>query len=176
MNLANLTEDKLFERLKNNKSKKNYWDNIRELRRRGTKTIFKTCTELANSENKKLIRIAIYILGQLGTPSRPFGRKTVLILLRLIKKKKNDSELKSEILFELSRINEFLNIKEINNLVKYKDNKNYKIRLNLVHAIGGVEKQIVVDTLIYLMQDENAKVRNWATFSIGTLSERNNKK
>jgi hypothetical protein len=64
MSRQHWTNDKLFTRLLNNKSDKTYWDNIRELRKRGSEDIFTRCYQLATTGNDLERETAMTVLAQ----------------------------------------------------------------------------------------------------------------
>ena len=85
----NWTSEKIFSRLVNNKTKKTYWENIRELRSRPNKEVFNRAVELTKSKDKKEKVIGIDVLAQMGLNPRYNQKKTVKIFLSLLKKKNN---------------------------------------------------------------------------------------
>jgi HEAT repeat protein len=61
----------------------------RELQIRGGKLVFKETAQLLESDNKNIRELAAFILGQLGTPKRPFKAKSIRLLLRLLQSETN---------------------------------------------------------------------------------------
>ena len=57
MGRENWTNEKIFERLVNNKSEKTYWNNISELRKRANDEVYNQAYEFAKSQidKKKII-------------------------------------------------------------------------------------------------------------------------
>ena len=56
----------------------------------------------------------------------------------------------------------------------YKSDKSLEVRQGLVFALGGLDNDLAIDTLITLTNDKNTWVRNWATFGIGSQSDKDN--
>jgi HEAT repeat protein len=174
MSRKNWTVEKLFFRLINNKSDKTYWDNIRELHRRGNKEVFYKGYRLASSKVDKEKIIGIDVLAQLGLENRPFKKQTLKLYFQLLKKEKNVKVLWTT-LYAIGHNNEELTQSQIKILTSFINNKNIEIRKSLVYALLAVQDQKAIDTLIILTNDKIASIRDWATFGIGTQIDRNNK-
>lgn len=54
-------------------------------------------------------------------------------------------------------------------LIKFSSNPNQRIRYSVAFALGKYAEDDAIETLLQLMRDESAEVRDWATFAIGTL-------
>ena len=87
----NWKNEKIFERLVNNKSQKTYWNNISELRKRATEEIYDQAYKLAKSENAKKKIIGIDVLAQLGFDPRIGQKKTVKLYFELLENKQNET-------------------------------------------------------------------------------------
>ena len=175
MSRKNWSNEKIFERLITNKSRKTYWDNIGELRSRPNKEVFQKSFNLLNSESKKEKLIGIDILAQLGFNPRPFKKETLKRYFELLNEE-NDKEILMSILYGIGHNNEELTAKQIVKLIQYKTHKNVEVRQGLVSALLGIEDEKAVNTLIELTQDKVSSIRNWATFGIGSQIELSNHK
>lgn len=164
------SNDKLFERLQKNKSNKGYWDNIWELRKRSTMSVFEKCWELVHSNIPKDRIIGFDVLAQLGVSSRPFCKESVKLFFEILEYEK-DYKVISSILFAIGHNNENLNQKQINQLILYKTNKDSFIRYALVSSLLGLENYQAIQTLIELSSDKVPSIRDWATFGIGSMIE-----
>ena len=165
--------EKIFDRLVNNKSKKTYWDNITELRKRVNDDVYNLAYKLSHSESDKKKIIGIDVLAQLGFDTRYRQLETISLYFELLETKQSDNVLFS-ILFGISHNNENLTKKQISKLIGFKDSKNSDIRFSLVSALSGVEHSMAIETLIELSNDSFSSIRNWATFGLGTLCELDN--
>ena len=174
MSRKNWTSEKIFNRLVNNKTKKTYWENIRELRKRPNKDVFNRAVELAKSTNKKEKVIGIDVLAQLGLNPRYNQKKTVKIYFNLLKKEQPIKVLTS-LLYGIGHNNENLKSEVVNLICLLKNHKYSDVRFSLAVALGGVENGKAIETLIALSKDKNSYVRDWATFGIGSQIELNNK-
>lgn len=169
----NWNNDKIFNRLVNNKSQKTYWNNISELRKRATEEIYDQAYNLANSKIDKNKIIGIDVLAQLGFDPRIRQQKTVELYFELLEIEQNDDVLFS-LFFGISHNNANLSEKQVLKLTEFKNSKKKDIRYSLVSALSTVENSKAIETLIELSEDKYSAIRNWATFGIGTLSEESN--
>lgn len=167
------TDEKLFERLLTNRTKKTYWDNIRELRKRPNQCVFDRAVGLIKTNTDKEIIIGIDILAQLGFNPRFKQIEIVEICFSLLEKEQTPKVLES-ILFAISHNNEILRNDHILTLTKLKTHSYCIVRYGLVQALSGLEQKDAIETLIELSTDKDPDIRNWATFSLGTQIETNN--
>lgn len=163
-------DDKLLERLLNNKSERTYWDIISELRRRPSKQLFEKCLQLAGCENPKARKIAIDILSQLGITPRPYYKKSVALFFSILKKEK-DEEVIHSLLYAIGHNNENLSDNQVKNICLFRNSEVLKIKQAVTFALGGVDNPKAIETLIILSSDKSASIRDTATFAIGSLSE-----
>lgn len=167
------TDEKIFIRLLNNKSERTYWENIQELHHRCNDYVFAKSAELIKSNSQKARQIGVDALAQLGIGERPFEKETLQLYFDLLENE-SDAEVLMSILFAIGHNNyETLNDAQITLLATFKENKDFSIRWGLVCALLGVNKPKAVKTLIFLMNDKTATVRDWATFGIGTQIKKN---
>lgn len=164
---------KLFDRLLKNKTKKTYWEKVRELQTRATQDVFDKCVELIQSSHAKERIIGVDVLAQLGLPPRPFLKETLKLYFEILKTEKEEAVIGS-ILFAIGHNHELLNKSQIEMVASFKKHTASFVREGVMFALLGINRQIAIDTLIYLMDDKVAYIRNWATFGIGDLIEKNN--
>jgi len=172
MSLTNYSNEKLFDRILNNKSNKNYWKYISELRKRKTKDIFEKSIELTKSEISKEKKIAINILAQFGYP-RLHQKEILKTYFNLLKTEK-DKNVISSILYAIGHNNDNLTEKQIDIVCSFKNHKSVNVRHGLVSAILTIDKTKPIITLIQLTKDKDSDIRDWATFGIGTQIETDN--
>jgi HEAT repeat protein len=91
-------------------------------------------------------------------------------------KKEENPKLIYSILVAIGHNNERLTKSHITKIEKFKDSRNSDIRFGLVMALSRCKHKYADDILIFLTHDKHADVRDWATFSIGSLSESNDPK
>jgi hypothetical protein len=175
MNLKNCTTEKLFSRLLHNKTKKNEWSYIGELFRRPTEDVFQKCVQLTQSLEINERIIGVNVLSQLGSDKCPFQKETVKLLFGMLEKEVNPKII-AFILFAIGHNNEKLTMPHISQIDKFKESKNSDIRFSLVMALLRCKHKGALNILIFLSEDTHSKVRDWATFSIGNISDSNDPK
>jgi HEAT repeat protein len=174
MSKNNWTDDKLLARLCNNKSDKSRWDNITILRKRPSEELFYTCVELTKSKDPKIRSIGIDVLAQMGLTPRPFLKQTLQLYFDLLKSE-TDSEVLMSLLYSIGHNNDKLSKTQIEKLCAFSNNENNCVKEGLVSALLGINNLTAIETLIILSSDTLSRIRNWATFGLGTQIERNNK-
>ena len=162
------TDEKLFDRLSNNRSDSTYWDNVRELRSRPNNHVFEKAVELTNSKQPKDRKTGVNILAQLGVSPRPFYDTTIVLFFNILEKE-TDTDIIEALLYAIGHNNSVLNNEQIEKICSFKD---FIYKESLVSASLGIDNEKAIDTLIYLSENTSANVRNWATFGIGTQIER----
>ena len=167
------TSEKLFSRLQNNKSQKNYWDYISILRQRTTKEVFEKSVQFAQSKNPKEKIIGIDVLSQLGILPRPFLKQTIKLFFELLKDEKNPKVLRS-LLFAIGHNNENLTSKQIGKLAEFTTTKNPLIKEGLVSSLLMINHPKAIESLITLSSDKISHIRDWATFGLGTQIDEDN--
>lgn len=170
MGRNNWSNETLFNHLLKNKTKKTYWDNIRELRKRGTESLFSKCVVLTDSDVEKERIIGVDILSQLSTSTeiKPFSKRILTHLIDLLYTEKSVLVLDS-ILAGIGHNNENLVLeKDIKLVANFKKSKYSNIRQSVIFALLGIRNTIAIETLIDLSKDRNDNVRSWAVFGLGS--------
>jgi HEAT repeat protein len=165
------SDEKIFSRILNNKTDHTFWDNVRELRSRPNVYVFERSAQLTRSNDIEEILTGVQILAQLGSPLRPFLKKTLNIYFQLIRSTK-DPKVLSSIFFGIGHNNSNLSNAQIETLSKFKDSTNRQVKEGLVLALSGIDHPSAINALIQLSNDKASWVRNWATFAIGSQIER----
>lgn len=164
--ITNYSTQKLFIRLLTNKSKANYWNYIIELRKRKTNEIFKKSIVLTQSNSIKERIIGINILAQFGQP-RQHKKEIIQIFFKLLQSETNKYVI-SAVFFGIGHNNEKLTNKQVNILTSFQKHKSTYVRYSLVFALCTIQREQAIDTLIYLSNDRDVKIRDWATFGLGS--------
>lgn len=174
MSRINWSNEKLFERLLTNQSTRTYWDNVKTLCTRPEKAVFKRCSALVKSKLPRERRIGIDVLSQLGGEERPFQKQTLALYIRILPKE-SDVKVLESLLHAIGHNNKELDDKGIDKLSYLKKHRYAVVRYGVIHALQGVDRPAAIDMLIELSTDKDTDVRDWATFSIGSMITRNNK-
>ncbi|MCY0970016.1 hypothetical protein [Chryseobacterium wangxinyae] len=165
--------DKLFERAHIAKTENNYWNQIFELRKFvGEKMIYQ-CFSLIDSEDLKSKQIGIDILSQLGINRKNFIKQLFERIFEIFEIFENEKLIYTS-LIALGHNNQSLKTKHFKALQKFKNSKSSKIRYALTFSLLGIEKKPAIDMLIKLAHDKSFKVRDWATFGLGTQLKTDN--
>lgn len=149
-----------------------YWVLVRELHRRGTRSIFDEAERLGASEDQRALRLACDVLGQLGyEQGRPFAVETLPLLARVCAEDPSPAVLDSAI----SALGHLGTPESCGLVVAHAAHADASVRLAVACAlpsIAGVEwlpaTHPAVVTLMALSSDADSDVRDWATFGLGS--------
>ncbi len=172
--LNNYSTDKIFTRLLTNKSEKNYWNYVQELRKRKTEDIYERSILLTKSSSVKERIIGVNVLAQFGFP-RLHKREIIHTFFELLKNE-TSIDVVSAILYAIGHNNEKLTKNQIDLLCSFSGHKSNDIKQGVVFALCTIEKEKAIDTLILLSNDKKTSIRDWATFGLGSQLEIDNEK
>ena len=141
-----------------------YWDLVGILQRRDTPEALSRNTQLCQSSSPVKRCLGADIVGQLGVPKRTFPKECLSILIQMLQAEK-DVEVLRAILIALGHLGED---EAIEPAVRFHRHPDPRVRHGVVFALTGHEDQRAIETLVELSQDEDAEVRDWATFGLGT--------
>ncbi|MBL4706681.1 MAG: hypothetical protein JKY54_19280 [Flavobacteriales bacterium] len=174
MSRKNWPSEKIFARLLNNKTKKTYWDNISELRRRPDQSVFKKAHDLAKSNIDSHKIIGLDVLQQLGFAPRFNKNQTVQLHFELLAEPQSNKVFRS-IFYGIGHNNDDLSKNQVSKLTEFKTLKDLDVKHALISAISGIENSNAINLLIEFTEHQTSSIRNWATFGIGTLIELDNR-
>lgn len=143
-----------------------YWSFIEILHARGSEEEFELALKLSKSEASEDRRIAADILGQLGWEEKAYQDESVSRLIELLSDANPDVVYSAAI--ALSHREDERAIPPLLKLVRHPA---VEARRGVVFALGGHRGDEVVAALMELSRDEDADVRNWATYGFGTLCD-----
>lgn len=135
-----------------------------EIQTRGGRTNFLKAFEFCKAIDPHIRNEGAFILGQLGTPERPFREESTPVLINLLENDPDDS-VRAAAAAALGHLGNSLAIPP---LIRSAADNSAEIRFNTAFALGCFNSHDVVNTLIILSTDPDNDVRNWATFGIGT--------
>lgn len=149
-----------------------YWDAVRELQRRNDEETYTAATALTRDADLDRRALGVDILGQLGFAlnerDRAFREPTIELLLELVEREREPHVIAS-ILDAFGHIHDPRTIGPTVALAAHPD---AHVRLSVVHGLFRHDDDRAVDTLLTLMEDPDDDVRDWATFELGTINDR----
>ena len=171
--MKTLEIDKLFERAYKAKTENNYWNQIFELRKFVNEKMISECFQRIDYDDLKYKKIGIDILSQLGANRKKFIKQLFERIFIIFETSENEKLICTS-LMALGHNNQHLKTNHFKILLKFVDSKSKKIRYALTFSLLGIENKFALDMLIKLAQDKSLKVRDWATFGLGTQLETDN--
>ena len=133
---------------------------------RGSAEVFDAMQALATSDDPSARSVAAFVLGQLGVPTRTFAADGAAALERMAAVEQDPHAL-------ASIAHAFANLggpHGIELLLHLRAHPAPEVRFGVAHALAGRDDPRAVDALIALSSDEDADVRDWATFGLGILA------
>lgn len=173
------TLQQLFERaLRVKLNNKAYWKYVSQLRRRGERQTFLTARDLCHSRILHRRVLGIDVLCQLrhykneGKPDWHNSRAVfVHASRRIIRPLLQDGRI--DVLISAIHALWHLSDPKIACYVsRFSTHRNLGVRCGVACALGGDGSPLAIKTLIKLTEDKYAQVRDWATFGIGDLMEK----
>lgn len=143
------------------------WEAVAALHWRGSEEACERAVELCHSICTVERRVGADILGQLGIPERTFPNRCLRVLLGMLRAEQDASVLKS-VLIALGHLRQDGAIGPAASFRRHPDSA---VRDAVIHVLMGHDDPLAIDSLIELSTDEDARVRDWATFSLGTQTE-----
>jgi HEAT repeats len=149
-----------------------YWAHVRALHFRSGRDIFDEAVRLCANPDPISRSVGADILAQLGvrrgatTANYPFADESTPVLVALLA----DTE-RLVIVSALYALGH-LGMGEPAHLARLASHESEDVRCALAYALGGRNDPISVDRLIALSADPDCDTRNWATFALGALSEK----
>ncbi len=142
-------------------------DAVAALHYRGSQEVFDAALDLLRSEYPRARAVGSDILGQLGVPNRTFPEETQELFSYLLETE-TDSEVLYAVCTAISHNSEFGILQP---LTRLKDHPDPDIRLGVVYGLLHQKDDLSARTLTELSTDEDARVRDWATFGLGELRD-----
>lgn len=174
MRRKDLTAAELLTRVLHNKSRNTYWDNVRELHRRGEEETFRSCYQLVKTGSDREKEIGLDILAQLGLAAKPYLKQSLPLYFELLNSAVSTDVLIA-VLHALCFNNDTLNVAQLTAIASFRSHADKYVRFGVVHALSGVGKKVAVDAMVELTEDKFTPVRSWATFGIATQIEKKSK-
>ena len=142
------------------------WEAVSALHYRGTREVLDKAVQLTRSADPATRARAADILGQLGVPERSFPDLCFDAVLPLLRDE--SWEVIFAAIFSLAQLDRLCAAPHI---IPFSDHSESQIRYAVAFALGGVDTPETNRVLLNQMEDEDAEVRNWATFGLAQLSD-----
>lgn len=140
------------------------WGAITALHWRGTVEVFEAAADMCRSPEPCVQASGLDILAQLGIPDPVCQPEARALIRRFLAPETPEAPLNSAICAAGHQSDE----EAIPLLTPLAKHSSPDIRFDVAFALGSLEGPGTVETLIELMSDEDADVRDWATFALGT--------
>jgi hypothetical protein len=112
------------------------------------------------------------ILGQLGVPVRTFPEEALHLLLKMLEREHNNATLRSVVI----ALGHQHDSRIVASVAAMKDHPDAEVRYSIAFSLGGFDNDVAIDALVALSRDASVMVRNWATFALGSLTDRDDAK
>lgn len=148
------------------------WNAVRELQRIGTREVLEKAISWCRSEDPLQRARGADVLAQLGNsaehPSNNFPEECFKAVANMAATEDSSQPLSSAI-YALGHIG---NPSAVPIIVRHSAHSDPDVRFAVAFACGSLGNEpLAVGTLLMLMSDEDADVRDWATFGLASLSE-----
>lgn len=137
----------------------------KELQLRGGKTTFNYAVTLTKSERSQSREISAFLLGQLGTPERPFAESTMPLLVDLLAKD-TAPNVRAAAAAAIGYLGLADGFSAIENALSDGD---VSVREYAAFALGRLHDLRAVERLLQLTFDNNPEVVYWAVVGLGNL-------
>ena len=144
------------------------WDAKWALQRRGTQEILDRALRLCASTCGVERRAGADILGQLGGPDRTFPEECFRTLHEMLESEERGDVLQSI----LSALSHHMRSESVLPVSHFRGHADAEVRHAVVLVLSWHAEPLAVACLIELTRDPVAHVRDWATFGLGTLLDR----
>ena len=139
------------------------WAAVVALRRRPERAVFDRAMDWCASTEPSRRCLGADVLSQLGAPNCLYAADSTPVLLHLLQDGNEDVLVAA--LYALGH----LRVGAATDLAAFARHSSAHVREAVAHALGGRDDPAALDALTLLTSDANTDVRNWATFSLGSL-------
>ena len=143
-----------------------YWQFVSALQARGDRATLDQMLELSRGDGAAR-RLALLVLGRFGEPKRTYQTEIVARLLKMWREKAGDAD--ADLVAALGHYSTDSDVRQV--LLGLVEHPDFWVRWYLTHAFGADGAPASVAALIQLSRDEDAAVRDWATFALGNLTD-----
>ena len=138
------------------------WHVVGMLQRRGTRDVFEAAERLCGGLRPRDCALGADVLARLGGDERPFAAETVPLLVRLLSD--GDDSVVYAAAVALGHNRGPAVVEPLCRLVRHPSKD---VRFGVAFGLLSLEDPRAVAAMIELSNDEDAEVRDWATFGLG---------
>lgn len=148
------------------------WDAVHSLRRIGTREVFDKAVEWIESADQLERARGLDVIAQLGKtaehPSNSFPQESYDLVVKAVQREREVQPLNSAI----SALGHIDDPRAVPLIAAFHSHPHEEIRFAVACALGCFPNEpLSVQTLLQLMEDSDADVRDWATFGLGVLGD-----
>jgi len=148
------------------------WDAVQSLRRIGTRQVFDKAVEWMESAEPLERARGLDVIAQLGKtvehPSNSFPQESYDVVVKAVRREREVRPLNSAI----SGLGHIDDPRAVPLIAAFHSHPSEEIRFAVACALGCFPNEpLSVQTLLTLMEDADADVRDWATFGLGVLGD-----
>lgn len=175
MDFKDLSTAELIASALTEKDEEKRWELVTVLHKRGSREVFLAARNLCESAESIEITLGADVLGQLGTPEFPFKKESLPVLLNLAESaisssdKEGDESALQSVVFALGRMEDAAARRKI---LEFAHHRSADVRFAVAYGLLGIDEDAEIKALIELSGDADEDVRNWATFALGSLIDR----
>ena len=145
----------------------------RELQTRGTRKVYEYVSRHASDKSTVMREISAFVLGQLGTPDRPFRERSVPILVKLASSDQSPSVRAAAV----SSLGHLRASRSLPVVVDAAQDPSADVRTSAAVALGCLKRTTnSVRTLRKLVRDKDRGVREWAMWSLDLKTRKSKRK
>jgi len=165
--------DELFaQTLKGDYDDNKPWDAVQSLRRIGTRQVFDEAVKWTDSTEPLVRARGLDVIAQLGKtaehPSNRFQQESYDVVVKALQREREVQPLNSAI----SALGHIDDPRAVPLIAALHSHPSEQIRFTVACALGSFPNDpLSVQTLLILMEDTDADVRDWATFGLGVLGD-----
>ncbi len=139
------------------------WRAVQALHWRGGRDVFDRAAALCQGARPIERMTGADVLAELGLPDHDYPDEATAILAALLERER-DARVLASVLTAFGHLG---GPPDLGVAAPLADHADPAVRHSLAYALGFREEPLAVETLIALTRDEEANVRDWATFGLG---------
>ncbi len=146
------------------------WEAVRSLHEMGSRAVFEKAANWCGSDDAKERSRGADVLAQLGRSEErrnSFPEESFMVLAGMALNEQETRPLCSAI----TALGHLADHRAVPLVAHYRSHSDPRVRYAVAYACSSVpDERLSMEALLELMRDEDADIRDWATFGIGTLS------